>query len=185
MNHFNANTDTVLSEVDRYKQQQRVYLRVYQAAKCEERNTLVFNQRSGDVLPIPLLADKTPFPRRRMRSRRLPNGSSKILLEPLTLVFADEDSARLESAAQLIGLLATRQSVKQFNQLPVEPSEGFLLDPIGDHPAHDVLGEPRRRDSAEGHAPALAQRATPRDSTRSTSASIAAESVVRWSHGSN
>jgi hypothetical protein len=77
---------------------------------------------------------------------------------PLTIIFTNEDSARLEVTIHFIGPLAPGQPIKQLYGFPVEAAESFLLDPISDHPAHDVLGETLGRNSAEHHTPTCAKR---------------------------
>ena len=56
-----------------------------------------------------------------------------------------------------LGLIAAGQTVEELCRFPVEATESLLLDPVGDHPAHNVLGQPLGRDGAEHHAPALAK----------------------------
>jgi len=76
----------------------------------------------------------------------------------LALVFAHDDGAGLEAAVELAWFPAAGEPIEQLDRLPVEAAEGFLLDSVGDHPSHDVLGQARWRGRAERHSPPPAKR---------------------------
>ena len=77
---------------------------------------------------------------------------------PFAQVFTDEHRAGLEASVQLARLLASSQSIQEPDGLLVETAKGLLLDPVGNHPGDDVLGESLGRDGAEHHAPAPSER---------------------------
>jgi hypothetical protein len=76
---------------------------------------------------------------------------------PFAQVFTDEYCASLEASVQLARLLAPSQSVQEPDRLLVETAKRHLLDPVGNHPGDDVLGESLGRDGAEHRAPALSE----------------------------
>jgi hypothetical protein len=56
------------------------------------------------------------------------------------------------------GILAARQAVEELDRFSIEPAECLLLDPVGNHARHDVLGQSRRRGLLEHLAPTLTER---------------------------
>src|SRR5437763_944376 len=78
---------------------------------------------------------------------------------PLPLIFPDQYGTGLEPAVQLgPGLLAARQAIEELDRFATKTAESLLLDAVRDHPPHDVLGQPKRRRTAEYQAPACAER---------------------------
>ena len=71
---------------------------------------------------------------------------------PFAVVFPDQDRAGLEAPVHCTGLVAARQTLEQRDGVLLKPAEGLLLNPKGDHPRDDVLGQVFTATARDGKA---------------------------------